>query len=111
VQVSLACTSPGCAREALCDACFKRSLTHLGGVAEHRGGLWAERVIRAGRDRSLPWWPYEDARVRELALQAIADFVGPDLRLREALSRACYDGAARTWTRGPLVPYGDGAGG
>lgn len=95
-----------------CDKCVERSVFHLCGTAAHRGYLWAARVIRSGRrDRSLPWWPYEDPRVRELAVACVADIAGEDPRLLERLAREAYDSAALTWVKGLQLPYYGGAGG
>jgi len=60
-----------------------------------RGELWAERVIAAGRDRGRPWWSWEASR--HVAERVVADLGAPDPRAREALARAAWEQAGRTW--------------
>lgn len=60
-----------------------------------RGELWAERVIAAGRPRDRPWWTWEASR--HVAERQVEDIGGADPRVREALARAAWEQARRTW--------------
>lgn len=90
---------PGCTceRERLCDTCLEVSYGQLAGVAMRRGDVWAERVIRDGRDRRLPWWPHEGA-ARARARAIVAE-LGRDDRLIERLAAACAAQAAKRWAQ------------
>jgi hypothetical protein len=87
------CTCAG--QVPLCGRCRQQQWSWLAGVAACRGSYWAESVARRMGSRRLEHaWPRFDAsaRVRELALERVAD-LARDPQLRLDFARACADAA------------------
>jgi len=92
--VSILC--PDCG-ERRCAACRRRLFGALGGAAERRGELWAERVVRKlmRADRALQPWPaFDDPRAGDIARRMVADLC-PELA--DDLAPLCHASAARRY--------------
>ncbi len=84
-----------CAMDQLCDRCLGAMFAHIRGAAANRGERWATELAT---ERQAPWmpWPIDSPKVREHAVQRVAD-LSRDARLRELLATEAIAYAAKCW--------------